>query len=55
MIKNKYIHYDHKADKKDLQKRWSKEVKVKLQKVDDQALPQYLVKNKEKYFNWFDN
>ena len=55
MINNKYIHYDHKADKKDLQKRWSKEVKVKLQKVDDQALPQYLVKNKEKYFNWFDN
>ena len=54
MIKNRYIHYNHKADKKDLNKRWGKDVKVKLTKVNEESLPEYLIKNRKKYLEWFD-
>ncbi len=54
MIKNGYIHYNHKADKKDLNKRWGKDVKVKLTKVNEESLPEYLIKNRKKYLEWFD-
>ena len=54
MFKNGYIHYNHKADKKDLNKRWGKDVKVKLTKVNEESLPEYLIKNRKKYLEWFD-
>ena len=55
MISNRYIHYDHKADKKDFNLKWSKDIKVKLSKVEDEELPTYLIKNKKKYDMWFDD
>ena len=54
MIKNRYIHYNHKADKKDLNKRWGKDVRVKLTKVNEDLLPEFLIKNRIKYSEWFD-
>ena len=55
MIKNRYIPYNHKADKKDFSNRWNKNIKVKLLKINDDRLPSYLVENREKYSLWFDN
>ena len=55
MINNRYIHYDHKADKKDFSSKWGKDVKVKLSKVSEEELPKYLIQNKKKYNSWFDN
>ena len=55
MINNRYIHYDHKADKKDFSSKWGKDVKVKLSKVREEELPKYLIQNKNKYNIWFDN
>lgn len=55
MIKNRYIHYDHKADKKDFDAKWSKDNQVKLSKIEDKELPKYLIKNKKKYEFWFDS
>jgi len=55
MISKRYIHYDHKADKKDFNSKWSKDVQVKLSKINDEVLPKYLIKNKKKYDLWFDN
>ena len=55
MISKRYIHYDHKADKKDFNSKWSKDIKVKLSKIDDEKLPKYLIKNKKKYEIWFDS
>ncbi len=55
MINNRYIHYDHKADKKDFSSKWGKDVKVKLSKVSEEELPKYLIQNKNKYNFWFDN
>ncbi|MDC2986904.1 hypothetical protein OAY20_02255 [Candidatus Pelagibacter bacterium] len=55
MIDNRYIHYDHKADKKDFSSKWGKDVKVKLSKVSEEELPKYLIQNKKKYNSWFDN
>ena len=54
MIKNRYIHYNHKADKKDLNKRWGKDVRVKLTKVNEDLLPEFIVENRKKYSEWFD-
>ena len=55
MIDNRYIHYDHKADKKNFSSKWGKEVKVRLSKIGDEELPKYLIQNKKKYDYWFDN
>ena len=55
MIKDRYIHYDHKADKKDFKSKWGKDIKVQLAKINNEELPKYLVKNKNKYEKWFDN
>ena len=54
MIKNRYISYNHKADKKNLNLRWGKNIKVQLSKIKYDLLPEYLVRNKEKYSTWFD-
>ena len=54
MIKNRYIHYNHKADKKDLNKRWGKDVRVELTKVNEDLLPEFIVENRKKYSEWFD-
>ncbi len=54
MIQNRYIPYDHKVDKKDLNSKWGKNVKVPLTKIDSKYLPKYLIENKDKYFKWFD-
>ena len=54
MIQNRYVPYDHKVDKKDLNLKWDKNVKVPLIKIDSKYLPKYLIENKDKYFKWFD-
>ena len=51
-IDNRIVNYDHLADKKASNKY---NAKYKLQIAADQMLPSYLIKNKEKYINWFDN
>ena len=53
MIKNKYITYDHSADKTDLNKKWNKENRIYLSKINDNKLPKYLIQNKNKYLEWF--
>ena len=55
MVQERYIHYDHNIDKKNLKEKWSKDVKIQLSKIQDNFLPKYLKINKEKYKNWFDN
>lgn len=54
MVKSKYIIYDHSIDKGDLNKKWSKNNRVYLSKIDDKSLPDYLIINKTKYKDWFD-
>ena len=51
-IDNKIVNYDHKADKS-LEKKYNANYKLKV--VDDKILPNYLVKNKNKFKEWFDN
>ena len=53
MIKNMYIPYDHNADKRDLNKKWNKTNRIYLTKINDNKLPKYLIKNKNKYLEWF--
>ena len=53
MVKNAYIAYDHSADKRDLGKKWNKNNRIYLSKINDNKLPDYLIKNKDKYINWF--
>ena len=53
MVKNAYIPYDHTADKTDLKKKWSKQNRIYLTKINDNKLPNYLINNKNKYLNWF--
>ena len=55
MIKNRYIPYDHSADKKSFNSKWNKNNRVKLLKINDDKLPKYLIENKRDYLNWFDN
>ena len=55
MVQERYIHYDHNVDKKDLKNKWSKENKINLTRIEDNFLPKYLRQNKEKLRNWFDN
>ena len=54
MIKNRIIPYDHMADKKDLESKWGKNIKIPLSKIESDLLPKYLSQNKKKYINWFD-
>lgn len=54
MIKNRYIPYDHSADKKNFNSRWGKNVKITLSKVNNNLLPKYLIENKQQYSAWFD-
>ena len=54
MVKNNYIPYDHKADKRDLANKWNKNIKVQLTKISDDNLPKYLIENKNKYSKWFE-
>ena len=52
MIKNRYITYNHLEDKKNTKQKWSNEIKII--KINSSELPQYLLKNKNKYAEWFD-
>ena len=54
MIKNRVVPYDHMADKKDLNSKWGKDIKIPLSKIDNELLPKYLIQNKKKYIKWFD-
>ena len=54
MVKNNYIPYDHKADKRDLVNKWNKNIRVQLTKISDDNLPKYLIENKNKYSKWFE-
>ena len=53
MVGEKRIIYDHSTDKKDYLKRWSGEKKLKI--IDDIQLPKYVVDNKTKFKDWFEN
>ena len=53
MIKKRYITYDHTADKKDFKKKWNKNNRVYLSKINDDKLPNYLINNKNDYLKWF--
>ena len=44
------VFYNHLADQKDL-KKWN--FNYKLKKINDDYLPEYLIKNKDKYKDWF--
>ena len=50
-IQNRIVNYNHSADKSENNKY---NANYKLQIVEDKILPNYLVKNKEKYKDWFD-
>jgi beta-1,4-mannosyl-glycoprotein beta-1,4-N-acetylglucosaminyltransferase len=54
MIKNRYIPYDHSIDQKEWKKKWNKENRIKLLIIENSKLPKYLIDNKIKYLNWFD-
>ena len=51
-IDNRIVNYDHQSDKSETNK-YSANYKLKL--IDDKLLPNYLIKNKGKYTDWFDN
>ena len=51
-ISNKEMFYDHFADKSSTNK-WKSDYKLKL--VDENLLPSFLTKNKDKYREWFSN
>ena len=50
-IENKEVFYDHFLDKKNPNK-WRSNYKLK--KVSNSILPEYIIKNHQKYKNWFD-
>ena len=50
-INNRIVNYNHKADKTEENKY---NAKHKLQVLEDHNLPTYLIKNKEKFKDWFD-
>jgi beta-1,4-mannosyl-glycoprotein beta-1,4-N-acetylglucosaminyltransferase len=53
MIKNKYIVYDHDIDKTNFDRKWNKNNRIYLTKINDNKLPKYLIQNKNKYLEWF--
>ena len=53
MVKNAYITYDHNIDKANFKKKWNRQNRIYLTKINDNKLPNYLINNKNKYLNWF--
>ena len=51
LIDNRELYFNHNADKTDLNKYSSN---IKLKKIDDIILPEYLINNKSKFSDWFD-
>ena len=51
-IKNRVVNYDHKADKS---KNNKYNANYKLKVIDDNILPEYLIRNKNRYKDWFDS
>ncbi len=51
-INKRIVNYDHQADKTISEKYGAK---YKLKIIEDDILPKYLILNKEKYKDWFDN
>ena len=51
-IDDRIVNYDHLADKTENEKYGAN---YKLEIIKDNVLPEYLILNKEKYKNWFDN
>ena len=51
-IDDRIVNYDHRADKTENEKYGAN---YKLEIVKDNLLPKYLISNKEKYKDWFDN
>tara|TARA_B100000900_G_C20578060_1_gene716199 strand:+ start:524 stop:1411 length:888 start_codon:yes stop_codon:yes gene_type:complete len=51
LIKKRQLYFNHNADKKDDNKYSSK---IELKKVNDLILPDYLIKNKSNFQEWFD-
>jgi hypothetical protein len=49
-ILNKEMFYDHLAEKSSINK-WESNYKLKV--IGDEMLPSYLIKNKNKYREWF--
>ena len=49
-IQNRIAFYNHKADKKEINKY---NFEYKLKKISDDNLPKYITQNKEKYIKWF--
>ena len=50
-IDNRIVNYNHKADQSEDNKY---NANYKLQVLEDHNLPKYLIKNKEKFKDWFD-
>ena len=50
-MENKIVAYNHKLDKN---KNRHKNFEYKLKRIDELYLPEYLIKNKDKYKIWFD-
>ena len=51
-IDNRIVNYDHQADKTESEKY---KASYKLEVMKDDLLPKYLISNKDKYKDWFDN
>ena len=51
LIENKELYFNHTLDKTDPNKYSSK---IKLKKINDDILPNFLVNNKQNYSEWFD-
>ena len=51
IVKEGKVFYNHSADKKE--KKWN--TSTKLLKIEDNLLPDYIVKNKKKFSEWLDN
>ncbi len=52
MIKEQYIPYNHSIDQRNFKEKWNKDNRIKLIKVNDDKLPSYLLKNRDKYVDW---
>jgi beta-1,4-mannosyl-glycoprotein beta-1,4-N-acetylglucosaminyltransferase len=53
MINEHYIPYDHSIDQREFEKKWNKSNKIRLNKVNNDILPNYLIKKQKKYAKWF--
>ena len=52
MINDRKLYFNHQADKSDKNK-YSSQIELYLE--NEENLPKYLIDNKNKYFQWFDN